>query len=577
MSETSKTTSHIKCDDVWSKMNILQSELASTTLITHDWMGSLFEVLTKDTRKYLVRIPKFPINQAELDTIIKEVPSEFFLTNIKLTEAGALVTEVSGMDSLHGLNQQGPMDLFVPVEETEAAGIVNRVSKILLKAEELKLDTFDVSPHKLYCRKIPGVTPRMIIKRTANYEMWLAEPYMHLALVRLQRPDPAPIYYDKLYHDPYNKRKLSFSLGNLMYYLIYGVPHDDYYNECKALSYSYTRYQFQLMKSRLEERSSINDVSRTFEPMYSDAPLILYPSIYVENYLTSKGIYSGTLRYGVIHGYGEMEITKSFGLFSDVKHYRGYFVSEKMHLHGEIVYRNSEKYIGYISWEIPWGRGAMTNINGVVREGNFEGSALIEDDSSIIRYTDGRSIQGPTVKGVANGKCIETLADGTVYEGEFKMGRKHGHFTAKRYHPEDKYFLVMSFDGEYFDDKKHGKVKEFEYESYEFEGNYEHGKKTGVVNWKVHDKFEYQGEVLNDKFHGNGILKTTHWTGVDTYEGGFEAGQCHGLGKLVTGSGKEYEGTWVNGVKSGEFRVLTEDWIEKVVLFVDGYEMEDEM
>ena len=565
------------CDSVWTIMGIQQSEVQSTEFITHDWMGSLFEVTTKDARKYLVRKPKFEITQEELTKINEGVPSEYFLTNIKLTEAGALVTEITGLDSLHALNRFGPQELFVPLAEFEAFGVLNRVVKILLKAEQLKLDTFDIAPNKLYCKKIPGVTASMAIKGSPNYDMWLAEPYMDLAILKLREPNPPSFYFDRSFHDKHNEKKLAWSLGNLMFYLAYGSQYDDCYNECKSLSYSYTRQMFQMMKTRVIERASVQDGVRTVGAFINDTPLVLYPAVSVQNYLTQKGIYTGTLKYGVMHGYGQMEITKSFGLFNEVKTFEGYFCNEKMHLYGEINYRNSEKYVGQISWDIPWGRGAMTNVNGVVREGKYEGTNILDDENSIIRYTDGSSIQGPTVRGVANGKCIQTLPDGTVWEGEFKMGRKNGHFTARRYHPEDKDFLVMSFDGEFLDDKKHGKVDEFEYEKFKFNGMYDNGRKTGYGIYSVHEKFEYDGDLLNDQYQGDGYLKKFSWAGTETYRGQFERGQYHGPGLLTMPDGTSYRGEWVHGVKSGEFEVVDLEGYPRFALFIDGDEIADEM
>lgn len=565
------------CDSVWTIMGIQQSDVQASELITHDWMGSLFEVVTKDSRKYLVRKPKFEINQEELTKINEGVPTEYFLSNIKLTEAGALVTEITGLDSLHAINRFGPQELFVPLVEFEAFGVLNRVVKILLKAEQLKLDTFDIAPNKLYCKKIPGVTARMAVNGSPNYEMWLAEPYMDLAILKLREPNPPSFYFDKCFHDKQNEKKLAWSLGNLMFYLAYGSQYDDYYNECKSLSYSYTRQMFQMMKTRVIERASVQDGVRTVGAFINDTPLVLYPSVNVQNYFTQKGIYTGTLKYGVMHGYGHMEITKSFGLFNEVKTFEGYFCNEKMHLYGEINYRNSEKYVGQISWDIPWGRGAMTSINGVVREGKFEGSNIMDDENSIIRYTDGSSIQGPTLKGAANGKCIQTLPDGTVWEGEFKMGRKNGHFTARRYHAEDKDFLVMTFDGEFLDDKKHGKVDEFEYEKFKFNGTYDNGRKTGYGVHSVHEKFDYEGDLLNDQFHGDGYLKKFSWAGTETYRGQFERGQYHGSGLLTMPDGISYRGEWIHGVKSGEFEVVDLEGYPRFALFIDGDEIADEM
>lgn len=566
------------CDSVWKIMGINQNEVQSTELITHDWMGSLFEVSTKNSKKFLVRKPKFEINQEELNKINEGVPSEYFLTDIKLTEEGALVTEITGMESLHSLNRFGPQELFVPLAEFEAFGVLKRVVKILLKAEQLKLDTFDIAPNKLYCKKIPGVTSRMAVNGTPNYDMWLAEPYMDLAILKLHEPNPPCFYFDKCFHDKQNEKKLAWSLGNLMFFLAYGSQYDDYYNECKSLSYSYTRQMFQMMKTRVIERASITDGVRTVGAFINDTPLVLYPSVQVQNYFMHKGIYSGTLKYGVMHGYGQLEVTKSFGLFNEMKSFEGYFCHEKMHLQGEINYRNSEKYVGQISWDIPWGRGSMTSITGVVREGKFEGTNILDDENSIIRYTDGSSIQGPTVKGVANGHCIQTLPDGTVYEGEFKMGRKNGHFTAKRYHHEDKDFVVMRFDGEFLDDKKHGKVEEFEFEKFEYKGFYDNGRKTGNnIFWSVHEKFEYQGDLLNEQYHGDGYLKKFSWAGTETYRGAFERGQYHGAGLLTSPDGTTYSGEWVHGVKSGEFEVVGLDGYPRFALFIDGDEIADEM
>lgn len=85
-----------------------------------------------------------------------------------------------------------------------------------------------------------------------------------------------------------------------------------------------------------------------------------------------------------------------------------------------------------------------------------------------------------------------------------------------------------------------------------YKGNFREGLRSGHGSWRL-DEQGYDGEFVNDKFHGKG--KLTKWDG-EMYEGDFIDGAYHGQGKVVTSDGDIYVGGFENGRYHGEGELI---------------------
>lgn len=74
---------------------------------------------------------------------------------------------------------------------------------------------------------------------------------------------------------------------------------------------------FDYLHSDHVERLSLQIGDRKMQNMTGYDKLILYPSIEVVNLIHSKGLYSGQMRYGQIHGFGLFESATIYGLASE--------------------------------------------------------------------------------------------------------------------------------------------------------------------------------------------------------------------------------------------------------------------
>ena len=136
------------------------------------------------------------------------------------------------------------------------------------------------------------------------------------------------------------------------------------------------------------------------------------------NLLDVQEVYEGAFKNGLYDGFGELKTTvltykgmfKSgmmFGrgvLTTRLSVYDGDFYMGNKHGHGEIKYKNGDRYVG----EMRKGR----------RSG--EGSEYLRN---------GDAYHGQWKNDEKNGSGVEKLIDGEVYRGQFKRGQRHGRGT----------------------------------------------------------------------------------------------------------------------------------------------------
>ncbi len=121
-----------------------------------------------------------------------------------------------------------------------------------------------------------------------------------------------------------------------------------------------------------------------------------------------------------------------------------------------------------------------------------------------------------------DGKGMYEYIDGSVYDGEWRDGKRHGQGEY-----QDDY---GSYDGAWIDDKQHGK------------GTY-----------KQNDGVIYVGDFVNNRLEGKGTLTKPDGS---IYVGEFKNGKLHGNGTMTYSDGTITGGIWIKGKLAQEYPKL---------------------
>ena len=129
------------------------------------------------------------------------------------------------------------------------------------------------------------------------------------------------------------------------------------------------------------------------------------------------------------------------------------------------------------------------------------------------------SVKGKCIEGdCQNGQGTQTWADGDIYQGQWKNGKKDGQGT---YTWKDRN---------------------------KYQGQWKNGKKDGQGTYTFANGDKYAGDFKNNIFDGQGTLA---WAHGEKYQGGWKNGLEHGQGTYTFTNGEKYQGGWKNGLKEG--------------------------
>lgn len=84
-------------------------------------------------------------------------------------------------------------------------------------------------------------------------------------------------------------------------------------------------------------------------------------------------------------------------------------------------------------------------------------------------------------------------------------------------------------------------MKDGQWEESVYEGEYRNGKEHGHVIAKWPNGISYEGGYRNGKHHGHGVFT---WPGRYRYEGDWRDGMFYGNGVFTWANGDRYEGNW---------------------------------
>ena len=116
----------------------------------------------------------------------------------------------------------------------------------------------------------------------------------------------------------------------------------------------------------------------------------------------------------------------------------------------------------------------------------------------------------------------------------------------------DQYLHTAQYQGEWKNDKRHGRGTLQKANGTRYVGEWAHGNRHGQGTlWTTKDGKlvkRYQGQWVNDCPHGSGIH---YYKNGDIYNGEWCKGVRHGSGALICSQGESYDGKWFNDYRHG--------------------------
>jgi hypothetical protein len=219
------------------------------------------------------------------------------------------------------------------------------------------------------------------------------------------------------------------------------------------------------------------------------------------------------------------------------------------------------------------------------------GSWRLGDDGRIhrrgrVKFSNGDVYEGEWVDGTRHGKGTLRFANGSSYLGDFAHNAFHGfglltikrtqHALTKKWIPGERY------DGEFRHGKKHGRGTAKTAAGDTFDGEFEHGYYHGRGVCAYANGDVYDGQWARGKWHGHGELRRGRDGSV--YVGGMATGLFHGYGTYAFGRGGSYAGDYRFGLRHGKgVRVFGDgsgkryegDWVDDVMEGVGLMECRD--
>ena len=193
--------------------------------------------------------------------------------------------------------------------------------------------------------------------------------------------------------------------------------------------------------------------------------------------------------------------------------YRGEWnkLREERHGRGILMINKGKIYFGY--WKHDKMNGLGKQIYCEVNIDNINNFDIFSENKSYSYYI------GEWKDNLKEGKGKEFWPDGTYYEGEYRNGKKWG---------EGKLKLP---DGSIYN------------------GQFKNGEINGKGKIIYSDKKEYEGDWINNKFNGKGVFI---WPDGRKYIGEYSNNLKEGYGVFEWPDGKKYRGQWLKGKQHDE-------------------------
>ena len=146
-----------------------------------------------------------------------------------------------------------------------------------------------------------------------------------------------------------------------------------------------------------------------------------------------------------------------------------------------------------------------------------------------------------------------------MYDGEYRDDKRHGKGTYNNKNGD-------VYKGEWLAGKRQGEGIMTYANKDIYDGQWKNGHKDGQGMMKFHNGDVYEGEFSKNKMHGKGTH--TYATG-DVYEGKFSKGKMHGEGTYTYAAGdlSKSIGEWKDGKKCGEFENIVRVEVSERVIY----------
>ena len=250
--------------------------------------------------------------------------------------------------------------------------------------------------------------------------------------------------------------------------------------------------------------------------------------------------WDGTCKSDVAHGRGTLFVQRSPSTWD---RYDGELRDGKMHGHGVFEWSSGTRYNGQFvdgqltgSAVLSWRPGA--SFTGLFENGLPEGQGILQMPTTgegALR-TEASYKEGEFHRGVLNGRGF-VVRPGYLYEGEFVDDRPHGRGIEVR---ENTY----RYEGGFTQGRFSGSGLLVKINVGRYHGEFRDGEPSGYGVQIEIDGTRYEGDFSHGVRHGRGALVM-----IDggRYEGDFREGRIDGTGVYVAPSGAKYAGAWKDG------------------------------
>eukprot|EP00931_Biecheleriopsis_adriatica_P101067 TRINITY_DN76289_c0_g1_i1.p1 TRINITY_DN76289_c0_g1~~TRINITY_DN76289_c0_g1_i1.p1 ORF type:complete len:868 (-),score=193.39 TRINITY_DN76289_c0_g1_i1:181-2784(-) len=195
----------------------------------------------------------------------------------------------------------------------------------------------------------------------------------------------------------------------------------------------------------------------------------------------------------------------------------------------------------------------QTLADGTVYDGEWVGA--VRHGKGTMKLPDGAIFMGQFEYGMVHGVASWTLPSGAKYEGQWRLGKQDG---------EGKEISADGaiYQGQFKDGKKRGKARIYFPDGAEYFGEVAEGKLNGQGKYVWTNGQMYQGDWEDDMMQGTG---TYSWPDGVVYVGQYRANQKHGKGTVTWPDKSKFEGVYasgsrVSGTMSGPDGKVTAEW-----------------
>ncbi len=278
------------------------------------------------------------------------------------------------------------------------------------------------------------------------------------------------------------------------------------------------------------------------------------------------GVYEGNWKADMWHGYGVFH-------GSDGSIYEGEWKEDMWHGKGKMTYADGDIYEGEWKEDMWHGKGKLTHADGSFYDGEwFEDemhgyAQFTMDDGSI---AEGYWEHDELVKLVRNGKSdgFDDVIKGLEAYLNGKDEEEPEDFDEEEWEEED------YEDEEPNEDQRKAGLDGYHTFKYDngsvYEGGWENGKRHGRGTLKEANGDVYEGSWEADQKHGHGIYRYADNYFYRSYEGQWVNDEWCGYGKLTRKDGVVEEGGWKNGLHHGVVKEVRASGHVRISLYTEG-------